>query len=401
MHVLYLTPYFPYPPIGGGRIRALQILKGLAARHKVSLVALIDESFQRQHLAAAEPFCTTIHTVPLARRGKPAGWKSKGMKLLLYTFQKSFLQGKFLRRNLFSLLKEEGKRIRWDAVLLETLWMSPYLKVLGRIQRIWHFPNLESLSLQRELQNASSLGARFTSYFEGMYARRVESRAGRSGDLCILVSEEDRRAFLKLAPHAKTLVLPNGIDTSATQFLEEPGGEGTILFVGSFQYPPNVDAVLYFYREIFPLVRKELPGTRWLVAGSNPPEAFRPLSEAPGIEVRGFVEDLKSLYREVSAVVAPLRIGSGSRLKILEAMAWGRPVVSTPVGCEGLEVKEGTNIMIGSTPGKFAEILLQVLKDNGLARRIGREGRKLVEEKYSWEKIQEKIQSQIGELLET
>ncbi|MCL5256617.1 MAG: glycosyltransferase family 4 protein, partial [Chloroflexi bacterium] len=181
--------------------------------------------------------------------------------------------------------------------------------------------------------------------------------------------------------------VPNGVDATKYRVLPEQGGSKEILFIGKMDYAPNVDGALYFYHEVFPLIRQALPEARLLVVGSNPAPLVKALAADPAVEVTGYVEDVVPYYERARLSVVPLRAGSGTRLKILEAMALGRPVLSTTVGCEGLAVTPEADILIADTARGLAEQTIRLLTDLELGGRLAANARLLVESRYDWQVI--------------
>jgi glycosyltransferase involved in cell wall biosynthesis len=209
-------------------------------------------------------------------------------------------------------------------------------------------------------------------------------------DRCTTVSEIDRQLLLKANPRLRVDVISNGVDIQKYEPLPAENASQALLFIGNMQYPPCVDAVLYFYREIFPRIRRAIGAVDLWIVGRDPrPEVLQLKGE--GIHVTGRVEDVVPYYRQSAVCVVPLRAGGGTRLKILEAMALGRPVVSTTIGCEGLEVVDGEHLLIADSPEQFAEKTVRLLTDRQLYQHISTNGRQVVEARYDWDKIAERL----------
>ncbi len=175
--------------------------------------------------------------------------------------------------------------------------------------------------------------------------------------------------------------------------------ETNILFVGSMEYEPNVDAIIFVCYEIYPLIREKHSSCTLTIAGKTPPENINRLNNFQGVTVRGDVEDVRPYYQKTIISIAPLRSGGGTRLKILESMALGTPVVSTSVGCEGLDVENHYNIIIADDPADFAQGVANLLDDSELWNKLSHEGRILVEEKYDWKKISKQYCEMLEELI--
>jgi glycosyltransferase involved in cell wall biosynthesis len=207
---------------------------------------------------------------------------------------------------------------------------------------------------------------------------------------CIAVSEGDKHLMISRNPRLQIDVVPNGIDTQLFQPIPYQNNSQVLLFIGNMDYRPNIDAISYFCKQILPLIKNEAPLVEVCIAGLNPaPEVLGLAGE--GIRVTGTVEDLHPYYAQSAVCIVPLRAGGGTRLKILEAMALGRPVVSTSIGCEGLDVQDGEHLFIADTPGDFANRVLYLLNESAVRESIIRNGRELVEQRYDWDVVAQQL----------
>jgi glycosyltransferase involved in cell wall biosynthesis len=238
------------------------------------------------------------------------------------------------------------------------------------------------------------------------YRRMLRMRLGPVGRAvglakwAIVVSEAERELLRRANPRLPVTVVENGVDTRALGPLPDSRREDTLLFVGTFTYPPNVDAARYFCRAVLPLVRREVPGARVVLVGHEPPPSVRALAGTEGVVVTGSVPDVTPYYAEATACVAPLRAGGGTRLKILEAMALGRVVVSTTFGAEGLDVVDGEHVLLADTPRRFADATVRLLRDAGLRRRLSENARARVVSQYDWSAIGDELVRTYGGLVE-
>lgn len=215
--------------------------------------------------------------------------------------------------------------------------------------------------------------------------RREERRTWARLDGCTLTSESDQAMLLADAPKTRTAVIPNGVDLDffqppADRTAREPG---TVLFFGAIDYYPNTEGLLFFLREIWPLLRSRTPGLRLCIVGRRPPDVIL-AHRAPDVEITGAVDDVRPYIERAAVVVAPLRIGGGTRLKILEALAMGKAVVSTSLGAEGLAIVSGRELFIADDPAGFARDVTKLLGEPELADRMGEAGRRLVAARYGW-----------------
>jgi polysaccharide biosynthesis protein PslH len=217
----------------------------------------------------------------------------------------------------------------------------------------------------------------------------------------VTVSEADRELFLSLGSGCSISIVSNGVDTRTYLPFPLEGRGKNILLIGSMDYKPNVDAALYFMGDIFPAVRKRHPDCTLTIVGKTPPDDIQRLAEEPGVNVHSNVADVQPYYQKALVSVVPLRSGGGTRLKILEAMAFGTPVVSTSIGCEGLDVENNRNILIADDPVDFAGQIITLLTDLKLWNRISLNGRDLVQENYDWEQISRKYRAILLELTQS
>jgi glycosyltransferase involved in cell wall biosynthesis len=234
------------------------------------------------------------------------------------------------------------------------------------------------------------LSRRIRTWLHSRMMRLWEPRQAMRFDRCLAMSERDRRRLLAASPRLRVEVVPNGVDTQLLKPLPPHIGRPALIFVGNMQYRPNIDAAMELRHRILPLVRREAGPVEMWIVGTDPPPEVRQLA-GDGVHVTGRVNDVQPFYQRSSVCVVPLRAGSGTRLKILEAMALGRPVVSTPVGCEGLEASDGEHIHVAHGPDEFALKTVQLLTDEGLRRSTVESAREMVVARYDWDVIADKL----------
>jgi glycosyltransferase involved in cell wall biosynthesis len=249
--------------------------------------------------------------------------------------------------------------------------------------------DLEHRKLRRELALAKFHRKMLFDYLEFLKLRRLECNLPEASGEFVVCSETDRRI---LDPGAKARVVPNGVDIPpCMDDVDDNSSSPVLLFVGSMAYPPNVDAVQFFTREILPLVRREVPAARFMIVGRDPSPAVWRLHDNTTVVVTGTVPDVEPYLRQATVVVAPIRVGGGTRVKILEAMAHQRPVVATSIGAEGLEVESESHLLIANSAPAFAHACMQLLRDQNNRRVLARRAYELVRAKYDWSKIERKV----------
>ncbi len=288
-----------------------------------------------------------------------------------------------------NLLEEVLRQGRFEFLHIEGVHMSGYLKgVLRRPDRPrgvvgdWH--NVESELLRQYGRHQGSLARRLYAAQTAVKTRVAERAFLRRADAHLVVREQDRRTLLALEPRAKVWVVENGVDVG--YFAAPEDGEQRrfrVLFVGAMDYHANIEAAVRFAREVWPLVR-ERPELVLTIVGRSPAPEVRALAAMPGVEVTGTVADVRPFYREALAQVVPLRIGGGTRLKILESMAAGVPVVTTAVGAEGLRARPGEHYLLAESPQDFRDCIGRLAEDVELGHRLAESARELVRRHYDW-----------------
>ncbi len=305
-------------------------------------------------------------------------------------------------RNGIAYYKDMKRKVRevtgshsFDVIQIEQSHMAPYIEFVAdgdNTARLITLYDAGATQHERILKVQSKLQSRFWTWLDWFFLRHWEpTYIARHFDKCIVVSPVDEGLLHQSNPVMNLAVIPNGVNTAQYGPLPERHGSKEILFVGKMNYAPNVDGVLFFYREIFPLIRNQVPQARLLIVGAEPVPEVQSLASDPAVEVTGYVEDTVPYYQRACLSVVSLRAGSGTRLKILESMALGRPVVSTTLGCEGLAVTHRENILVADTQGDFAAQTIRLLNDERLRRRLVVNGRRLVETSYDWEIIGQQL----------
>jgi sugar transferase (PEP-CTERM/EpsH1 system associated) len=377
-----LSPTFPWPPHLGSRIRIFHILVELSAAHRVTLVAPVVEGESRP--SSFPSLCCELHTVPAA--------SSKTLAAVRSLFSaRPYRAAKFCtfryRRCVSRLLQKR----RFDLVWVNTIGLMDCLplRLQPRSLVVLDQPNDELAMWQGFAREATWAGRAFAR--QNLWKlRRFERSAFRRLTAVITVSIPENESLRRRLPEACLVwKFPNGVDSE--YFHPDPDGKvGTsreILFCGSLDVSMNSDAAEYFAGEIYPRIRRSLPGAIFRIVGRSPSRRLRRLSRQSGIVVTGTVPDVRPYYQNAAVAVAPFRLGAGTKLKILEAMAMGVPVVSTALGAQGMEVADGEHIFIEDQPHRFADRVLDLFRDGRLAREMAWQARRLVENAYCWKRL--------------
>jgi sugar transferase (PEP-CTERM/EpsH1 system associated) len=386
MRILMVANYLPYPVLSGGRLRIYHLLRRVAQHHEVSLAALLESPDDRDGIPHLRQFCHRVETAGPDRRRR---WR-RATGMIRYALEGnppdlSLLHSDELAEKIRRLAASEG----FDIVQMESV-MGLYLDALPRprmSKTVLMFQNVAAAQFARITRIERSRYRKLRSWINGTSLRRWEPRYAERFDRATTVSDADKELLRRLNPRLQVEVIPNGVDTEALQPLPPTTPKPpSLLFIGSMSYPPCVDAVLMFCEHILPLVRQAVPGIELRIVGADPHPAVQKLA-GNGVQVTGRVQDVVAYYRDCTVCIVPLRAGGGTRLKILEAMALGRPVVSTTIGCEGLDVVHGTHLLVADTPEKFADATIRAVRDAGLRDALCANARRLVEARYGWNRI--------------
>ncbi len=377
LKVLAIAPYCPYPPTHGGAVRMWELLTRLAVRHEVHLAAMVE---REQELANVEELKRYFPRVHLRLRGRPDPaphwWPASVAEFKDESFE----------RAIDRMCGEED----YDLVQVEYPILAHTLPRFGRAKRVITEIDVYHVSYRRAIAFAESFGRKVLSTYEWLRMFRYETEQADRADLLLAMSEVDAAAC-RDTTDTPTVVVPNGVDTARINFARRIEAPNELLFVGNFRHPPNVEGIRWFVKEVWPLVRDENWRARLLIVGGQPPPEVEMLVHDPTVTVAGFVPDLAPLYARAAVFVSPILRGSGTRLKILEAMAAGVPVVSTTLGAEGLAVRNDEHLLLADRPVDLARACLALLHNAGLRDRLAHAARDLVEREYAWDRIAERL----------
>ncbi|MBN9391212.1 MAG: glycosyltransferase [Chloroflexi bacterium] len=394
--VLLLTPQTPYPPDQGAPIRNYSFVRYLGQNpgFELSLLSFArpgEDPIQSPALAELKKYC---HRVELVAH-PPARTKLTRLRESLFGRLPDLakrLASPAFEAALTRLLETEN----FDVIQCEALEMAPFLleraNLTARLVLDEH--NAEYL-LQKRIFEQDWQGGwkrRPAALYSRLQARRLadyERQALVRFDRAIAVSQPDRAALEKLGPTLHPIaVIPNGIDLD--EFNPGPAGEedpDRLVFTGTMDFRPNVDAVTWFVNEVWPLVRAKKPGARFDIVGRRPAQAVADLKSQPGIEVTGEVADARHYVRRSSLYVVPMRMGGGVRFKVLEALAMGKAVVTTAMGADGIDMTAGREAVVADSAADFAARILELLDDPARRTTLAKEGRRFVEQNFDWRKI--------------
>ena len=387
MRVLQFAPRVCWPLDTGAKLRNYHLARVLAQRADVSLLAFDDhlpfsaelisafEKMYKQVVAIPRDSAYTVTKVLRGLLGKTP------LPVLNYTTSP-------MKRALENFLSQED----FDIIQVESIHLMSYLPIVRKARKRpvvvcdWH--NVESELMQRYSQREPGRLRRAYASRTARLMSEFEKRALRDFDAHITVSQRDAERLRTISPDARIFVIENGVDID---FYSDLGANDEslrrLVFVGSMDYHANIDAAVNFAREVWPQVRERQPKLIFTIVGKDPAPEVRGLAQIHGIEVTGTVDDVRPFYRDASVAVVPLKVGGGSRLKILEAMAAGVPVVSTTLGAEGLEVHHDENILIADTNEQLVAAITSVIENKTRRDHLSAAGRALVSSRYDWSSL--------------
>jgi len=385
LRILWVKAGKLLPVDTGGKIRSYNILRHLARTHRVTLLGYYggprDNSYE-DTIARELPGPQTIHTSALDGSGV-----AQTLSYLQLMFQSApFAVSKFTHSAVKKAVAESLGSGSFDVAVCDFLSASQNFPAQLSTPTVLFQHNVETSLWQRLAQTESNFARRFAYKMEaGKMASYERAALGRFHHI-IAVSEHDRQQMLAMDPSCSITVVPTGVDTE--KYSVAPPSQANppkIVFLGSMDWEPNIDAVQYFCRDIFPRVRSQFPAAIFQIVGRNPHASVKQLA-SDFVEVSGTVPSIAEYLREATLVVVPLRIGGGTRLKIFEAMATGKAVISTSIGAEGLAVQSGRDLILADEPASFAEAVLALLTDSSLRRRYEEAAAKLAVQ-YDWSNI--------------
>lgn len=282
---------------------------------------------------------------------------------------------------------------RFDVVHADQLNMAQYAVTLQGVHKVLDAHNAVWTIFHQMWQNTPPGPRKWALRMEWQKLKWYEGEVGRQFDAILAVSEEDREALVSAGcPDSRLTVIPIAIDTQETRVIQRDSNARSIIHIGTMFWPPNIEGILWFARQVYPLIQGKVPQVRLYLVGARPPAEIRALEKQDtSIRVTGYVEDVVPYLQDSAVFVVPLHVGSGMRVKILEAWAWGTPIVTTSVGCAGIPVHPGEDILIADTAEDFAAAVVQVLQDGETGAKLSVNGRRYVEDQFDWRVVCQKL----------
>lgn len=393
MNVLFLTHVYPYPPDSGGLIFTYNAIKHEYERgNKVTVIALHRTKINTplDEIADVEVVCKNTNNQIIH------------MFLNLFSpmpYNSSKYNSKSVRKAIKRVL--DTKKI--DIVYIDHLHMAVYGRYIRELRPeiplILREQNVETTIMQRFYQNQTNPMIKLYAYIQYLKLRAYESKVVEDFDMCFMLTENDSEIIKKMNPRVKNVTIPAGVDVEkyAPKQIEEE--KNSILFLGTLNWLPNVDGIKWFIDNIIDKVKAEMPDIKLYIVGKDPIEQVKSLHDGESIIVTGYVDDERDYIGKCSVFIVPLRIGSGMRIKILNAMSMAKCIVSTSIGAEGIDVSNREDIYISDNPDSFASDVILLLQNEEIRKTIGINARKKVLAKYSWDSVLKTADNERDKLL--
>jgi glycosyltransferase involved in cell wall biosynthesis len=379
MRILIVSPFAPSPTWGSGT-RVYQFIRFLSVSNDVTLLTYMEPS-DGDKISALKSFCRVVHAIPrtTTRSRKRIGQLSSVLSATSHKWRSMY------SAELQQALEDLSGWEPFDVVQLESSQLAR-LKIDPRSVLVVDEHNIEYELYFRVYQLERSPARRAYNWLEYVKFKREEIRSWRHAAACLTTSEREEAIIRGIVPNLAVWTAPNGVDTDYFRPHAQPPQPETIVLTGLMKYRPNVDAAKFFVREIMPRLLRVRPNLRFYIVGGEPPEEVTRLA-GPNVVVTGSVPDVRPYVYDAAVFVVPLRMGSGTRLKVLEGLSMQKPMVSTALGCEGIDVRHGEHLLIADDPAAFAEATLELLENRDKAHQIAAQGRQLVERRYQWSQI--------------
>lgn len=380
LDILVLTAYPPALGLHGGGLRMYYNVKFLAARHRVTLISFIEHERERELLEELEPLGVEVRAVP--RRPTPPRHLWMPRPAEHYEFAGAAMAAE-VRRAL------RGRR--FDVIQAEYLQMAQHVPREAARRTVLTLHEVQFANAAQAFDRAPNPWARARGWYDWMVQLNYEVRTCARFDAVVCMTGEDARLLTGFVPPSRLRAIPIGVDSRFFEPATASGGPGPgkkLLFVGNYRHPPNRESVYTMAERVLPQVLRQVPEAEFRVVGGNAEMLDREkLCRHPRVRLQGYVEDLRSVYRECAVFAAPILSGNGMRVKLLEALSMGMAVVTTPLGAQGFPVRHGEELMIAGSPEAFAAAVVELLRDDRRRAELGSRARELILERYDWSVI--------------
>lgn len=390
MKILWVVTRFLYPLNSGGKIRSFNMIKGLSNFHEITLISFAKKEDEK-YFGDIKKVVKSYKFIEFNETAKETVKFYFELVLNLF-FSLPFVIKKYQSKKMKDIIAETLTHNKHNLIICDFLTSSINLDLNINIPKVIFQHNAETLIWERAYKEARNLLKKVYFFMQFFKMKIFEERILKKFDLCIAVSSNDKDYFINKFGLKNVRVISTGVDIQYFTPHLEMQQENTLVYVGNINWFPTEDALSYFIKEIHPLIKKECNSLKLYIVGLAPAKKVFSLAKKDNnVIVTGTVDDVREYINRASVFILPLRIGGGTRIKIYEAMASAKAIVSTSIGVEGLEVENNKNIILADTKGNFAKAVIQLLKDKELRIKIGSEARKYVEENCAWDRVVDKF----------
>lgn len=392
MRILFISHFIPHPPTGGASLRNFNIVKELSRDHEVHLVTFTQRDRHPSSARVEEsrkflkPLCKEISIAKIPSDANRLFWY--GLLVANIFSPEPYSSWRFRSGAFSRAIKDQLDRYQFDVVHVDTIALAWCRHLLRGLPAVLNHHNIESTLLRRRAESERTLPKKLYIRYQSWKLRRAERAAVRAFDGNVVVSNVDRTELLGIVPEASVHEVPNGTDTDFFKPNPSTKESCSLVFAGSMGWYPNSDAMSLFAQDIWPSIKRACPDVTMNLIGSKPPsDVARVGQRDPQFKVLGFVDDVRPIIEAAAVYVVPIRVGGGTRLKILDAMAMGKAIVSHPIGAEGIRVTDGVDIVLAEKPEDFASRVVELLGDPARRAALSSAARETAVTRYAWDRI--------------
>jgi len=402
VNILWLSHLLPYPPKAGVIQRSHHLIKQLSQEHTVDVLAFDQPELTQPLLTkmglsnddatrALNEFCSIKGVFPIPSNSHAFGRHLLGLKGLLGSegYNINWLKSAEYAGAVSALIEQRP----YDLIHFDTVSYYPYLKFAQKIPTVLNHHNIESHMMMRRASLEKNALKKWYFFDEAKKLATIEKKFCLAVKHNITCSDIDSERLIESIPNASASAIPNGVDTE--YFCPDDSKKGnSLLFIGTMNWYPNIQAVEFLIQEIWPLIKEKYGDLKIDIIGANPPLKLTRLAEnEPRIKFHGFVDDIRPHMNSALAILCPIKDGGGTKLKVLDALAMAAPLIADPVACEGIDVENGKSVLFAESPRDYVNALSKILADRDFAARLGQEGRDLIERSYSVKVVGKQIRS--------
>jgi glycosyltransferase involved in cell wall biosynthesis len=388
MKILWLSHLIPYPPKGGVLQRSFNLIKEAGKQHEIFLLAINQQAFMestKTDLESArkvfENICKQVEFIDVPTNKKNIAIKSLFSSLPYTALWRYF---EFVDERIKNIIEKD----KIDLIHFDSVDVAQYRRTIVNTCTVLNHHNIESQMMFRRSANEANILKKIFYFWEAFKLKEYEKKVCPTFNNNLVVSDLDKERLIEVVNDIRVETVPNGVDTDYFKPVEGKYTKGNLIFAGSMSWYPNSAAMLYFFDEIWPILSQKDKDITFTLVGREPPEQVVELSKKDNrINVTGFVDDVRPYLEAANVYICPITDGGGTKLKILDAMAMKKAIVAHPISVEGLDVKEGLNILLAKSPEQFTKQTLKLINDEQLCRELGENARKCVLEKYTFAAI--------------